>query len=85
MPDTRARRWRPPSPGPGHGHCKSRAAATDTASSSCPSPGSLSGTLAWISRCRGLARDYERHTRTATAFVRIAMIRLMLRRLSASS
>ncbi len=40
-------------------------------------------TLAWISRCRHLARDYERHTRTAAAFVRLAMIRLMLRRLAA--
>ena len=40
-------------------------------------------TLAWISRSRRLARDYERHTRTAEAFVRLAMIRLMLRRLAA--
>ena len=39
-------------------------------------------TLAWISRCRRLARDYERHTRKAAAFVRLAMIRLMLRRLA---
>ena len=41
-------------------------------------------TLAWISRCRRLARDYERHARKAAAFVRLAMIRLMLRRLSAN-
>jgi transposase len=41
-------------------------------------------TLAWISRNRRLARDYERHTRTAAAFVRLAMIRVMLRRLAAS-
>jgi transposase len=41
-------------------------------------------TLAWISRCRRLARDYERHARTAAAFVRLAMIRLMLRRLAPS-
>jgi transposase len=39
-------------------------------------------TLAWISRCRRLARDYERHARKAAAFVRLAMIRLMLRRLA---
>ena len=39
-------------------------------------------TLAWISRCRRLARDYERHARKAAAFIRLAMIRLMLRRLS---
>jgi len=32
-------------------------------------------TLAWISRCRRLARDYERHARKAAAFVRLAMIR----------
>ena len=42
-------------------------------------------TLAWISRNRRLARDYERHARKAAAFVRLAMIRLMLRRLAASS
>jgi transposase len=41
-------------------------------------------TLAWISRCRRLARDHERHARKAAAFVRFAMIRLMLRRLAAS-
>jgi transposase len=39
-------------------------------------------TLAWISRGRRLARDYERHTRKAAAFVRPAMIRLKLRRLA---
>lgn len=36
--------------------------------------------LAWISRNRRLMRDYERHTRKAAVFVRLAMIRLMLRR-----
>ena len=41
-------------------------------------------TLAWISRCRRLARDYERHARKAAVFVRLAMIRLMLRRLGPS-
>lgn len=39
-------------------------------------------TLAWISRNRRLARDFERYARTAAAFVRLAMIRLMLRRLT---
>ena len=38
--------------------------------------------LAWISRNRRLARDYERHVRTAAAFIRLASIRLMLRRLT---
>src|SRR5918993_916844 len=41
-------------------------------------------TLAWISRCRRLVRDYERHARKAAVFVRLAMIRLMLRRLGPS-
>ncbi len=40
-------------------------------------------TLAWISRCRRLARDYERHACKAATFVHLAMIRLMLRRLAA--
>jgi transposase len=39
-------------------------------------------TLAWISRNRRLARDFERHGRTVAAFVRLAMIRLMLKRLT---
>ena len=39
-------------------------------------------TLGWISRNRRLMRDYERHTRKAAAFVRLAMIRIMLRRLT---
>jgi transposase len=42
-------------------------------------------TLAWISRCRRLARDFERHLRKAAAFIRLAMIRLMLRRLARPS
>ena len=37
-------------------------------------------TLAWISRNRRLSRDYERHTRIAVTFVKLAMIRIMLRR-----
>jgi transposase len=39
-------------------------------------------TLAWISRNRRLARDFERYARTAAAFIRLAMIRIMLRRLT---
>jgi transposase len=42
-------------------------------------------TLAWISRNRRLAKDFERHARKAAAFIRLAMIRLMLRRLAAPS
>jgi transposase len=39
-------------------------------------------TLAWISRNRRLARDFERYARTAAAFCRLAMIRLMLKRVA---
>jgi transposase len=39
-------------------------------------------TLAWISRNRRLMRDYERYARTVAAFIRLAMIKLMLRRLT---
>ena len=39
-------------------------------------------TFAWISRNRRLARDFERYARTIAAFVRLAMIRIMLRRLT---
>src|SRR3954471_13594456 len=37
-------------------------------------------TLAWISRNRRLARDFERYATTVAAFIRLAMIRIMLRR-----
>jgi transposase len=42
-------------------------------------------TFAWISRNRRLARDFERYATTATAFIRLAMIRIMLRRLAATA
>jgi len=38
-------------------------------------------TLAWLGRCRRLAKDFECLTRSALAFLRLASIRLMLRRL----
>jgi len=40
-------------------------------------------TIAWISRNRRLALDFERHCRIAAAFVLTATIRIMLRRLAA--
>jgi transposase len=40
-------------------------------------------TFAWISNCRRLAKDFERHARKTVAFIRLAMIRIMLRRLAA--
>jgi transposase len=42
-------------------------------------------TFAWISRNRRLARDFERYATTVVAFVRLAMIRIMLRRLAANA
>jgi len=42
-------------------------------------------TLAWISHFRRLARDFERYARSVVAFVRLAMIRIMLRRLTRSA
>jgi len=38
-------------------------------------------TIAWLNRCRRLAKDWENLNRKALAFVRLASIRLMLRRL----
>jgi len=42
-------------------------------------------TFAWISRNRRLARDFERYAATVVAFVRLAMIRIMLRRLATAN
>ena len=42
-------------------------------------------TFAWISRNRRLARDFERYATTVAGFVRLAMIRIMLRRLAANA
>ncbi len=42
-------------------------------------------TFAWLSRNRRLARDFERYARTVAAFFRLAMIRIMLRRLTRPS
>jgi transposase len=39
-------------------------------------------TLAWLGRCRRLAKDWECLNRKALAFLRLASIRLMLRKLS---
>jgi transposase len=42
-------------------------------------------TFAWISRNRRLARDFERYATSVAAFFRLAMIRLMLKRLTKPS
>ena len=38
-------------------------------------------TFAWLGRCRRLAKDFENLSRNALAFLKLAPIRLMLRRL----
>lgn len=38
-------------------------------------------TIAWLNRCRRLAKDWENLTRNALAFVKLAAIRLMIRRI----
>jgi transposase len=38
-------------------------------------------TLAWLNRCRRLAKDFENLSHNALAFLRLASIRLMLRKL----
>ena len=42
-------------------------------------------TFAWLGRCRRLAKDFENLTRTSLAFLRLAMIRVMLRRVARTS
>jgi putative transposase len=42
-------------------------------------------TLAWLTQCRRLSKDYERLSSSSEAMIYIAMTRLMLRRLAAPS
>ena len=42
-------------------------------------------TIAWLGRCRRLAKDWENRNHNALAFIRLASIRLMLRKLCNSS
>ena len=42
-------------------------------------------TFAWLNRCRRLAKDWENLNRNALAFLRLASIRLMLRKLCNSA
>ena len=42
-------------------------------------------TFGWLNRCRRLARDVEHRARSHLAFVQIAMIRIMMRRLARTS
>ena len=38
-------------------------------------------TLAWLSRCRRLSKDYEERPESSEAWVHVAMVNLMLKRL----
>jgi transposase len=42
-------------------------------------------TFGWLGRCRRLAKHFENLTRMALAFLRLAMIRLMMRRIARAS
>jgi transposase len=42
-------------------------------------------TIAWLNRCRRLAKDWERLNRNGLAFLRWASVRLMLRKLCRAS
>ena len=42
-------------------------------------------TIAWLNRCRRLAKDWERMNRNALAFLQWASIRLMVRKLCQTS
>ena len=42
-------------------------------------------TFGWLNRCRRLAKDFENLTRTQLAFIQLAMIRLMARRIARCS
>ena len=42
---------------------------------------SVERTLAWLNRCRRLAKDWENITRNALAFLQWASIRLMIRKI----
>lgn len=39
-------------------------------------------TFGWLGRCRRLTKDFENLSRTQLAFVQLAMIRLMMRRIA---
>jgi hypothetical protein len=75
----------PLQPMPDAGRSTSSNALITTASSFYRSGGSSNGSFARISRNRRLMRDFEHYAATVAAFVRLAMIRLILKRLTKSS
>ncbi len=71
-----------PWPMPPGGSSWSNAPPRPRASRSSPGALVVERTIAWINRCRRLAKDYENLNRTAIAFIRRASIGFMLRRLT---
>ena len=55
------------------------------ASSCYPNAGIVERASAWLNRRRRMPKDFGNRTRTATAFVQLISIRLMLRKLRNSS
>jgi hypothetical protein len=74
---------RPPprSPRPASGKSKSSTATNRIALRRPPQALIVDRTFAWISH-RRLVRDFERYARSGAAFIRLAMIRIMLQRLT---
>lgn len=42
-------------------------------------------TIAWLCRCRRLSKDYEERPKSSEAFIHLAMVHLMIRRLKPAS
>lgn len=61
---------------------KSSVPAPPRASKCCQNAGSCERTFGWLGRRRRLAKDFENLPRMPLAFLRLAMIRLMLRRIA---
>jgi transposase len=56
-------------------------AATHTGARKVPGMRVVERTIAWLNRCRRLAKDWENLNHKPLAFLRVASIRLMLRKL----
>jgi transposase len=70
--------------GVGQGGSKGRLANADGAARLCdstPRRWVVERTFSWLSQNRRMSKDYERLCASAEAFVYVAMIRLMVRRL----